>query len=210
MTLVCDWTTVPDVETPCAPRTSTVEAIIERARQAHRPAGMPTRVIALDGPGGAGKTTLAGHLSAALGDAPVVHTDEFATPDDPREWWQRLLADVLCPLSHGHASRFRPYDWVAGRLTRWRVIEPGAFLVLEGVSASREAFRPFLSLTVWVRTAREERLRRGLARDGQGARDQWLAWMADEDAYVQREKPERNADLVVSGDGTDQDTAAFA
>jgi hypothetical protein len=42
-------------------------------------------------------------------------------------------------------------------------------------------------------------LRRGLARDGQQARDQWLGWMAEEDAYVQRERPDLNADLVVSG-----------
>ena len=71
--------------------------------------------------------------------------------------------------------------------------------MLEGVSASRNVFRPFLRLTAWVSTAPEERLRRGLERDGQDAREQWLTWMADEDAYVAREAPEANADLVVSG-----------
>jgi uridine kinase len=176
-----------------------ISTVIEQARLSDPPAGMRTRVIAIDGPGGAGKSTLAARVSAALGDAPVVHTDEFATPDDPKEWWRRLLADVLLPLSRNRSARFRPYDWQTGRLRAWRVIEPSPFVVLEGVSASRDAFRLYLSLTVWVATPREERLRRGLARDGQGARGQWLAWMADEDAYFAREQPARRADLVVSG-----------
>ena len=84
--------------------------------QSHPPAGMRTRVVAIDGQGGAGKTTLARAVAEALGDAPVVHTD-FASPEDPKDWWRRLLADVLCPLSQGRAGRYRPYDWVAGRLT---------------------------------------------------------------------------------------------
>jgi len=45
-------------------------------------------------------------------------------------------------------------------------VAPAEFLVLEGVSASRGAFRPFLAYAIWVETPRAERLRRVLARDG--------------------------------------------
>ncbi|MFL5928725.1 MAG: hypothetical protein ACJ77E_17480 [Gaiellaceae bacterium] len=41
------------------------------------PAGMTTRIVGIDGPGGAGKTTLSERLAAEL-DAPIVHTDDFA------------------------------------------------------------------------------------------------------------------------------------
>jgi uridine kinase len=78
-------------------------------------------------------------------------------------------------------------------------VAPAEFLVLEGVSAARMAFRPFLALTVWVRTPRDIRLRRGLERDGQAARDRWLEWMAAEDDYVASERPDKFADLIVSG-----------
>ena len=47
-----------------------------RARPA--PDGVAVKVVAVDGPGGAGKTTLARHLAEALGGVPVVHTDDFA------------------------------------------------------------------------------------------------------------------------------------
>jgi hypothetical protein len=71
--------------------------------------------------------------------------------------------------------------------------------VIEGVSASREAFRPYPTLAVWVQTDRDERLRRGLAQDGRGALGQWREWMAREDVYIRRERPDSTADVVVSG-----------
>ena len=72
--------------------------------------------------------------------------------------------------------------------------------MLEGVSASREAFRPFLTFSIWVETPRELCLQRGLERDGEQARVQWEAWMAEEDEYVEREQPRERADLVLRGD----------
>lgn len=71
--------------------------------------------------------------------------------------------------------------------------------MLEGVSASREAFRPYLALTIWVETPRELCLARGLERDGEGMRAQWEAWMAEEDAYIARERPHEHADVILRG-----------
>ena len=75
-----------------------------------------------------------------------------------------------------------------------------AAVILEGVSASREAFRPFLTYSVWIETPRDVRLRRGLERDGDDARAQWEAWMAEEDDYVSRERPHDYVDLILAGD----------
>ena len=68
------------------------------------------------------------------------------------------------------------------------------------MTASREAFQPFLAYTVWIETPREVRLSRGLERDGEEARARWEEWMAAEDDYVRREEPQARADLVVAGD----------
>jgi cytidylate kinase len=38
---------------------------------------MPVRVTAIDGHGGAGKSTLADRIATALGDAPIVHNQSF-------------------------------------------------------------------------------------------------------------------------------------
>jgi len=58
---------------------------------------MRCRIVAIDGPGGAGKSTLAARVAGAL-DAQVVRTDDFASWDEPFEWWPRLIKQVLAPL----------------------------------------------------------------------------------------------------------------
>jgi len=84
-------------------------------------------------------------------------------------------------------------------LADWQDLPPTTYVILEGVSSSRDAFRSFLSYTIWVETPRAERLRRGLERDGVEARDQWDAWMAEEDAYIEREHPAEKTDRVLKG-----------
>jgi uridine kinase len=180
------------------PVVSTPTLIAQRASAASAPPQMRCRVIAIDGPGGAGKSTLAAQVGELLA-AQVVCTDDFAGWEQPLEWWPRLIEQVLRPLSGNRAGHYQCYDWDTGRLAEWRDVPVASFLILEGVSSSRIAFAPYLALSVWVSTPRPERLRRGLERDGQIARGRWREWMAQEDAYVAAEHPHRRADLVVSG-----------
>ena len=44
---------------------------------------MTTKIIAIDGPGGAGKSSLAEQLSKELGNALILHTDDFASWEKP-------------------------------------------------------------------------------------------------------------------------------
>jgi uridine kinase len=177
-----------------------IDDIIQAARAKPAPHGMSTKIIAIDGPGGAGKSALALRLAAELGGAQVLHTDDFASWDNPIDWWPRLIDEALEPLSRNRPARFKRTDWENTGREEWREIEPAEFVILEGVSASREAFQPFLTYSIWVETPRELRLWRGLERDGEEARAQWKTWMAQEDEYVRREKPQDRADLVVLGD----------
>lgn len=177
-----------------------VQRGVELAQRVGAPAGMARVVVAIDGPGGAGKSTLAARVAASLGGAPVIHTDDFASWDNPLDWWPRLIDQVLVPLSHGQVACYQRFDWDAQRLADWCEVAPGRFLIIEGVSAFRREFRPYLAAGIWVRTDRRECLRRGLERDGQQALDDWLRWQRAEDSYVARHDPERAADLVVSGE----------
>ena len=175
-------------------------AVVDLVRSKHPPRGMKTRVVAVDGAGGAGKTTLAERLAREL-DAQVVHTDDFASWQEPLEWWPRLRDELLEPLARNEAARFKRTDWTGTGREEWVDVAPAEFVVLEGVSASRAAFRPFLACSIWVETPRELRLERGLARDGADALPLWERWMAEEDAYIERERQQEHADLIVRGDG---------
>ena len=161
--------------------------------------GMTTKIIAIDGPGGAGKSSFAEQLSQKLSNAPILHTDDFASWENPLNWWPRLLEQVLEPLSRNERARYQRYDWSTKRLAEWHEIQPAKYLLLEGVSSSREAFRPYIALSIWIETPGQERLRRGLERDGEAARPQWEEWMAREDEYIEREHPAQKADLVING-----------
>ena len=79
----------------------------------------PLRLVAVDGPGGAGKSTFARELAAAAGGAPVVHTDDFAAADNPIDWWPRLLEQVIEPLAEvsqraTSATTGRQKPWPSG------------------------------------------------------------------------------------------------
>lgn len=161
---------------------------------------MSTKIIAVDGLGGAGKSTFAARLAKELAGAQVLQTDDFASWDNPLNWWPRLVKEVLEPLSHNQPARYRRTDWGNPDHQEWGELTPAECVILEGVSASREAFQPFLTYSVWIETPRELRLTRGLERDGEQARAQWEQWMADEDDYVRREKPGERADLVLPGE----------
>ncbi|WP_069160027.1 uridine kinase family protein [Nocardia altamirensis] len=159
-----------------------------------------TRVVAIDGPGGAGKSTLAAQLARECA-ATVVQTDSFASWDNTLNWWPRLESQVLEPLSRDVPGRYQRYDWDARALAEWHEVAPGGVVVLEGVSSARAVVRSRLSLAIWVETPRATRLTRGLDRDGSAALPLWDRWMADEDNHFAADDTRANVDIIV--DGTD-------
>jgi len=178
--------------------TEPLARVLAAIRSSQVPDGVATRIVAVDGAGGAGKSSLAAWLAGRLG-AHVIHTDDFASWDDPVDWWPALIEHALAPLAAGTPARYQPTDWGDGAKPPV-VVEPGGTVVLEGVTASRQAFRPYLAYSIWVETARDLRLRRGLERDGDEARPEWERWMEAEDRYVERERPASHADAVLPGD----------
>jgi uridine kinase len=161
---------------------------------------MEVRIVAIDGLGGAGKSTFAERLSKTLGGAEIIHTDDFASWDNPTDWWPELIKKVLEPVLRNEIVRFQRSQWQAGNDPGWVEFRPDRFLILEGVTAARETFAPYLTYAIWIEAPEDLRLRRGLQRDGQAARTQWERWMAEEASYQVRERPDERADLVIRGD----------
>jgi uridine kinase len=179
-----------------------VRALLETVEA---PGETAVKIVAVDGHGGSGKSTLAALLVRELG-AEVVQTDDFASWEQPVEWWPALVERVLEPLAAGAETLSYPRSkWWPDHQPEPVVAQPVTpVMLLEGVTALRREFRPYAALRIWVETSVETCLARGLERDsGQGTAVEvealWRAWLAAEDAYIARDDPRGFADLVVNG-----------
>jgi uridine kinase len=168
-----------------------------------------TRLIAVDGPSGAGKTTFALRLAKQL-DAPVVHTDDLLDGwDDQFTFWERLERQVLGPLRRGETATYQRYQWHLGEFAGPPVrVDPAPAVLLEGVSAARREIRAELSLSVFVVAPPDLRWRRAVARDGDDSvafRAYLGRWRAAEDRHFAQDDTAAAADLIVDGAATTGD-----
>jgi uridine kinase len=171
------------------------------AALAHAEAASPTlgagRLICIDGLAGAGKSTLAASL-AALTRAPVIHADELL------EGWRGLpglgatIDALLRPLAEGRPSAWRRWDWHADGWAETNPITPAPLLIIDGVGSGAAAYDDLITTLVWIEADRDLRLERGLARDGEHMRAEWVQWLDDEDAVHARERTRERADLIYS------------
>jgi len=188
---------------------SDIADIVELATRVKRVAmGHPRAFVGIDGPGASGKSTLAEQLVPAMGDAYLVHVDDFYLPSSRRHErlgevgpsfdLPRLAEQVIVPGSAGEALRYQRYDWVQDELAQWIDIPSGAPVVLEGVFCLTAELRDAYTFKIWCRANPMLRLTRGLARDGEEARSMWTdVWMPAENEYAASQHPERLADLVL-------------
>jgi uridine kinase len=184
----------------------TVERFADLAAEVlARPARLGgVRVVAVDGPSGAGKTTFADRLAGALrrtgARVVVVHTDELLDGwEDQFTFWKRLEETVFEPLAHGHAGRHPVYDWHLARFAGEREVPVPDVLIVEGATSARPEAYPRLSLSVFLTADRDRRWERVLSRDGPEIAAPLRRWMAAEDEFFAADGTAQRADRVVDG-----------
>jgi uridine kinase len=163
-------------------------------------------VVAVDGHGGSGKTTIAAAVAGATGAA-LVHTDDFFAVADPAPGagrpmesyydWRRLRAQALEPLRARRRASFRHFDWETGSgLDGVVTVDPAGLIVVEGVFSAAPQLEGQVDRAVFVDTPEPERLRR---LRGRIAPEEWDdEWLRAERAYFQA-RPPSSFDLVVPG-----------
>lgn len=170
-------------------------------------------IIGIDGCGGAGKSTLANKIKRKFSTVTVVHMDDFYLPsaqivnEHPTNKsigadfdWKRLLQEVLDPISNGVEGCYERYDWETDSLVESHIVPANGIIIIEGVYATRQELAEMYDLKIWVNCPRETRIERGVARDGEAARDMWENnWMIAEDMYVESHKPHKFADFIING-----------
>ena len=179
-----------------------VDQLLAQALSVTWPAGAP-RVVAIDGPSGAGKTTFAEQVAEALaertGTRPqVVHMDDiFSGWDGLAESVGVVSEQVLKQLSQGRSGRFRRWDWLAGERAEWVEVPVADWLVLEGVGCGSRPCRPHTSALAWVQADRDVRMARGIERDGEAFRPHWERWAVQEQQLFAAEDTRAHADVIL-------------
>ncbi|MFF3324097.1 uridine kinase [Streptomyces sp. NPDC002889] len=160
----------------------------------------PVRLVAVDGHAGSGKSTFAARLAAAVGDdtaAPVLHLDDLASHEELFAWTDRMLAEVIAPLSTGAPALYHPYDWNLRSFGGPRRLEAAPVVLVEGVGAGRRALRPYLARLLWMERDAEESWARGRARDGAGLRGFWDTWTVAETRHFSADPSRPFADTLI-------------
>lgn len=169
-------------------------------------------MVAIDGHGASGKSTIAAGVSHRLG-ATVVHTDDFfadllraqrqslspAAGVVPYYDLERLRREALEPLLDRRSSRFAVFDWERGQgLAGQSEVAPTDVVVLEGVGSASPPLADLVDFAVLVQTPEPERvgrLRRRVAPEDWDSR-----WLAAERVYFETIRTPPSFDLVVGGD----------
>lgn len=161
-------------------------------------------IILIDGPAGAGKSTLADGLVACWphGRAPTL-----LRMDDLYPGWEGLDAGsrylhsaVLAPLRAGAPAAWRGYNWASGQRGKQRHPVDGSHpLIVEGCGALSADNARVADITVWLTADDEVRKRRALERDHGGFDPYWDMWDAQFVAFVRREDPVSLAGLILNG-----------
>jgi uridine kinase len=156
-----------------------------------------TRVVAIDGRSGAGKSSLAAVLRRELGAPGVTLEDLYGGWDGLERGIDLLVSEVLEPLSAGRPARVPRYNWLT---TAWEapwVLAPPEVLIVEGVGAGARRAAAYASLLIWVEEAASVRKKRALDRDGETFAPYWDMWAAQEDVMLARERTRERANLVI-------------
>jgi uridine kinase len=196
--------------TACQPRLSyspqmyiaaTHEALAAALRRVKtaRPRCGTTKVVAIDGPSGAGKTDFAAALAERLPGAHVLHMDELYPGWDGLE---QAVADlheqVLAPLARGERAAYRRWDWVNDRYDNWRSLPASNLLLVEGVGSGAGPGARLESALIWLEADPQVRFGRCIERDGESYLPHWQRWAAREQALFALDGTRSRADLIIN------------
>jgi uridine kinase len=165
--------------------------------------GVSQPIIAIDGPAGAGKTTLAHDIKLALAQRYSITEVHM---DDLYDGWENALTlqltEVLTHVVKAHKDKksfpLSTYNWLAGGFNPATEIEKSELLILEGVGSGQMAIRDLLAALIWIDIEETQGLARVLERDGIEIESQMKKWLSTQQQHFRDEGTQNAADFVLT------------
>lgn len=160
-------------------------------------------IITIDGPAGAGKTTLASNIYLALSkkfSVEVIHMDDLYNG------WDNALTDeltkILSYISDSHLNQrefqYCSFDWENSSYMPPKKFSPKQILILEGVGAGQRAISKARSVLIWMDIEAEIGYQRVLKRDGQSIAPRMSQWLRQQEKHFALENTKNEADFILS------------
>jgi len=160
-------------------------------------------IIAIDGPAGAGKTTLAHEIYLALSTSmsvQVVHMDDLYAG-----WDNALTQDlskVLRYLVDQHLAKspanIQRYNWSTSTFGESETLPVADLLILEGVGSGDREIQDQFAALIWMEIEPEEGLKRVINRDGEQVAEQMKKWLTTQEKYFLQHSTREKADFILT------------
>ncbi len=160
-------------------------------------------LVAIDGPAGAGKTTLAAQFYEKFSGGNTVCVIHM---DDLYDGWNNALSDQLTQKlttisdahRRGEVFEMEIFNWGTMRFDEVRRYEPADILILEGVGAAQLAVRQAGATVYWLDISPEIGLARVLARDGVHIERQMREWQILQNSHFATDLTRESADHILN------------
>jgi uridine kinase len=166
-------------------------------------------IIGIEGFGGSGKSTLAAQFKELLGNAYVIHIDDYIVKSKLAEpaWdtgvfdHHRLEEQVLKPALSGEKIIYQKLIYDSDTLSEPATRPIVTYLIIEGISCFIPKLSNYYDFKIWVNTPINIAKKRGQERKGtHGSAKDWEAWAAIDIRYQQKYHPELIADFIVENE----------
>jgi len=174
-----------------------ISALLDLCKTSERP------IIAIDGPAGAGKTTLATNIHLALYPN---YTSTIIHMDDLYNGWEDGLGQSLTDTLEKITSAYRAgkectidlFNWHLMKFDREEIIHPTDYLIIEGVGAAQAIVREAGAITYWLDIDAETGLQRVLARDGSHIENEMRQWQIQQSIHFATDQTRKNCEFKIT------------
>ena len=160
-------------------------------------------IIAIDGPAGAGKTTLASTLSLALAKdftLTVIHMDDLYAGWDGA--LGEKLTESLTWITSSHKVKkdliYSPFNWSQNDFDPPRHCASTSLLILEGVGSSQVAVEEFLSTSIWIDLDPIVGFQRVIERDGDQISESMQGWLDQQGQHFASDRTKERSEFILS------------